>query len=437
MPHNNQGGVFSMRAKLKNFFVDHPFLFSILAALVAGEIITPVYLICTTSLQDSFLGHFWEVLYFSLFWGALVAAFVVYPGVLMLIELFLFFYPKNRMDWFQKGRIFDILGVFLGAMYSGLYLICFNNADITADWDVQLYNASVHTPVFTGAWLTVGVIALVAVCGYLLLAFLPLSKFPPLAAVLCLSAMYLGTGECILWAVQTMTDFSLNWPLLLLPIYSVLVTARTVLIKMEEWRALSGTASMEKITRVPFLAACNRLLSQAKYWPVAAFLLMWPLLGILVALLLLFGQAPDSAIKAWTETAEWNLSNRVAPQNIYYDEHYLCTVAAGGHKKVVRPLRLGTRHGHEVIVNRQLCIANAFEQILEDYTPRFHRLVRHIYDTYGFPVAKLIHSKYTADVVYFIMKPLEWIFLLVLYLVDVHPENRIALQYTGKSLTDF
>jgi hypothetical protein len=361
----------------------------------------------------------------------------VYPGVLMLIELFLFFYPKNRMDWFQKGRIFDILGVFLGAMYSVLYLICFNNADITADWDVQLYNASVHTPVFTGAWLTVGVIALVAVCGYLLLAFLPLSKFPPLAAVLCLSAMYLGTGECILWAIQTMTDFSANWPLLLLPVYSVLVTARTVLIKMEEWRALSMTASMEKITRVPFLAVCNRLLSHAKYWPVAAFLLMWPLLGILIALLLLFGQSPDSAIKAWTETAEWNLSNRVAPQNIYYDEHYLCTVAAGGHKKVVRPLRLGTRHGHEVIVNRQLCIANAFEQILEDYTPRFHRLVRHIYDTYGFPVAKLIHSKYTADVVYFIMKPLEWIFLLVLYLVDVHPENRIALQYTGKSLTDF
>jgi hypothetical protein len=35
------------------------------------------------------------------------------------------------------------------------------------------------------------------------------------------------------------------------------------------------------------------------------------------------------------------------------------------------------------------------------------------------------------------MKPLEWAFLAVLYLVDVHPENRIALQYTGKSLLDF
>lgn len=160
---------------------------------------------------------------------------------------------------------------------------------------------------------------------------------------------------------------------------------------------------------------------------------MFPLLGILIAILMLFGQAPDSVIKAFTETSDWNLSLRQAPQNVMYDEHYLCTVAAGGHEKVVKPIRLGRRHGHEVIVNRQLCIANAFEQVLEERTPGFHRALRHFYDTYGFPVARLIHSKYTADLVYFIMKPLEWIFLCVLYLTDAHPENRIAVQYTGKT----
>ena len=52
-------------------------------------------------------------------------------------------------------------------------------------------------------------------------------------------------------------------------------------------------------------------------------------------------------------------------------------------------------------------------------------------------LAKLIHSKYTADLIYVLMKPLEWIFLIVLYLTDVNPENRIAIQYTGKSLKDF
>ena len=33
------------------------------------------------------------------------------------------------------------------------------------------------------------------------------------------------------------------------------------------------------------------------------------------------------------------------------------------------------------------------------------------------------------DIIYYLMKPLEWLFLLVLYLVDRKPENRIALQY--------
>ncbi|MFX3822726.1 DUF6688 family protein [Streptococcus suis] len=35
-----------------------------------------------------------------------------------------------------------------------------------------------------------------------------------------------------------------------------------------------------------------------------------------------------------------------------------------GHRKVVKPIRMGERHGHRVLVNRQLQIENAFEQIL-------------------------------------------------------------------------
>ena len=111
------------------------------------------------------------------------------------------------------------------------------------------------------------------------------------------------------------------------------------------------------------------------------------------------------------------------------DEHYLCTVAAGGHRRIVKPLRNGRRHGHEVIVNRQLCVANAFEQLLEERTPRLHRAVRGLYDRCGYPIAKHIRTKAAADIVYLLMKPLEWLFLAALYLCDVRPENRIAVQY--------
>ena len=79
-----------------------------------------------------------------------------------------------------------------------------------------------------------------------------------------------------------------------------------------------------------------------------------------------------------------------------------------------------------------MCIANAFEQILEERVPRIHKHIRHFYDTYGFPIAKAIHSPWIADLIYFIMKTLEWIFLIVIYCCDVKPENRIAVQYLPK-----
>ncbi len=275
--------------------------------------------------------------------------------------------------------------------------------------------------------MTVWVIALAGFAGYLTVSFLPLKKTPPLLLVLGMSAMYLGTMESILWGVQIYQDPFTSLPLLLLPLNCILITARTILSKIREWERIPH--EMHKIHQIPFLRGCSRILDNARVWPLAAFLLMWPLLGILIAILILFGQAPDSVIRAWTETSGWNLSRRVAPQNVHYDEHYLCTVAAGGHRKIVKPLRLGMRHGHEVIVNRQLCVANAFEQVLEERTPRFHRALRNFYDKYGFPVARCIRSPYAADLIYYLMKPLEWFFLAVLYLTDVHPEDRIAVQY--------
>ena len=95
----------------------------------------------------------------------------------------------------------------------------------------------------------------------------------------------------------------------------------------------------------------------------------------------------------------------------------------------MHPIRLGVRHGHKIIVNRQLCVANAFEQILMERVPKLHRLIRGLYDRLGFPLARCIRTALAADLVYIMMKPLEWIFLAVIYLCDVHPESRIAMQY--------
>ena len=84
------------------------------------------------------------------------------------------------------------------------------------------------------------------------------------------------------------------------------------------------------------------------------------------------------------------------------------------------------------MVNRQLCVANAFEELLQERRPSLHRKIRHLYDRHGYPLSKLITTPAKADMVYLLMKPLEWIFLGVLYLLDTNPEQRIVEQYRGE-----
>ena len=144
--------------------------------------------------------------------------------------------------------------------------------------------------------------------------------------------------------------------------------------------------------------------------------------------------AIGTPIKAFTETADWTFSKQTPPPPMHYDGHYLCTVAAGGHRKVVKPLRYGTRLGETIIVNRQLCVANAFEELIHEKLPRFHKAVRTGYDKYGYPVSKHITTPLRADIVYFVIKPLEWIFIFALYLFDKDPEKRISRQYEHRKI---
>ena len=311
-------------------------------------------------------------------------------------------------------------------------LLLFPFTDINfADWTVTLYNTQKHTPIWTEGVPTILILAAVGILGYLFLSFTQIAKTPPLITVLEIAAMYIGMVQCILWIIQIIRWDVIYLYLCLFPLNCILIGIKVIRLKVLEWQR--EQPEQMKCFKNRHIQWLNEKFRRSDIWPAAAFLLMWPLLGIIICILLLFGQQPDSAIRAWTETSDWNLSLHTAPQNIYYDEHYLCTVAAGGHRRVVKPIRMGVRHGHPVIVNRQLCVANAFEQILEERIPNLHRRIRNFYDRYGFPVARMIRSPYAADVVYFIMKPLEWMFLLVIYAADVKPENRIAVQYLPKN----
>jgi hypothetical protein len=170
------------------------------------------------------------------------------------------------------------------------------------------------------------------------------------------------------------------------------------------------------------------MLSKSVAYPVAAFVFMWPLLGLITAVLVLFGQQPDAAIRAFTDTSDWLFSQHVVPP-VPHGAEYFCTVATGGHTRVVKPLRMGIRGGQRIVVNRQLCVMNAFEELLQQKTPHFQRLLRRCYDAVGCPVAKRIKTPVFADIAYIVMKPAEWLATLSLYLFTMDPESRVSRQY--------
>lgn len=170
-------------------------------------------------------------------------------------------------------------------------------------------------------------------------------------------------------------------------------------------------------------------------YPLLIILLI-PILVLLSSFLILFGQKPDSLISAFTDTYKYGFSQLdYMCDNVECGGHFLCSVGANGHKNIVKPVRLGERNGGIIICNRQLLISNAFEDLVQEKSPKFHKFIRNKYNKVGFIVHKyytIFNIKWISDLVYLLMKPLEWLFLISLYIFDKKPENRIAVQYLKK-----
>lgn len=179
---------------------------------------------------------------------------------------------------------------------------------------------------------------------------------------------------------------------------------------------------------------CRRLLFLPAWqkFPILVVLCL-PLLTVVVGLLLLFGQKPDSIVRAFTETYKHGFSTLdYECANVNCGGHFLCSVAATGNPGLVKPVRRGIRGGKPIQCNRQLLVSNAFEELLEQHLPFVHRPIRRLYDRVGNIIHRnhdVFEKKWVANLVYLLMKPLEAVFTLVLYCCDRNPESRIAQQY--------
>jgi len=250
----------------------------------------------------------------------------------------------------------------------------------------------------------------------------------PVLEVLVNSFLLLGIVLNIFIAIHTdsiLLAIAGNLPIILLTILA-LAKNQKAFIEQSELTNLIPKNRFEKIA-----LSVLRLQPILKF-PIL-FILCLPLLVIMTTILLLFGQKPDSLIRAFTDTykhgfSEWDYQC----DNVSCGGHYLCSVAANGHPQIVRPNRRGIRNGQPIICNRQLLIANAFEDLIQEELPLLHKFIRGQYNKVGNLIHRyytIFNNKFISDCIYLLMKPLEWLFLVILYSFDRKPENRIAKQY--------
>ncbi len=254
----------------------------------------------------------------------------------------------------------------------------------------------------------------------------------PIVELLINSVIILGVCLNILVALHINTqDFgSFMWFLGNVPIMMLFI-----LVMKKNKKLLDSSFQHDLAKPNNALVALSLKILQAKAWirfPVLTLLAL-PLLLLASLILFLFGQKPDSLIRAFTDTYKHGFSQLdYMCDNVQCGGHFLCSVAAKGHKSIVQPERYGERNGHKIICNRQLLVANAFEELIQLRLPFVHKQVRKRYNKVGNFVHryyKVFEIKLVADIVYILMKPLEWFFLVVLYTFDARPEDRIASQY--------
>ncbi|MDE5696781.1 MAG: hypothetical protein K2I96_05130 [Lachnospiraceae bacterium] len=377
---------------------------------------------------------------------------LVLPVVLIIADIV--FMVKKK-----KHPIFEALAFPIGGGYMVLAYLLWSLPPY--DMPVNIFEAGllVHEPVNTEYSAAILLFALLGFAGYIILKFCK-KKFPPLIEVFLLGGMYIGMLLCIVFLFQLLmgvhtqpvdvsglmgdadVEYFNNWKgslnesgcfiILCLCIVPVLFLIHCIHLMIAMMKEKAQEQSIRNYNN-PLLNQLNKFYVKSVGKYLLAVFAMLPLLAVLTVILTLFGQQPDSIILAFTKTSDWILSKEISPPPVAYDAHYLCTVSLRGHRKLVKPLRYGMRRNEKIVVNRQLCVANAFEQMIQERAPGFHRAVRKFYDDYGYPISKHINTAFAADVVYLIMKPLEWVFVIALYMVETNPEDKIASQYLPKN----
>lgn len=344
---------------------------------------------------------------------------VIIPGGLSVWNIYNLFSKKPKAQRFAAWATIIVGGLF--------YLLLFGLEFSTAgDWYEQIYETELHFSISSDFGWTAILPAVFGFIGLLALISFKAEQLPPLVSAFSIAGVVLLNVFQITEAIQLAKNIS-GIAIMLYVYHANIFILSVSAVKNQIKQQLEIFDDLKYRERKPY-RLYYRIYSISQY-SVLVFACLFVVIAVLEIVFILTGQGADAPIKAFKDTADWTFSQQLPPPPKRYEGHYLCTVAAGGHKKIVKPLRYGTRHGATIIVNRQLCVANAFEDYIHEKLPKFHKFIRGAYDKYGYPISKHITTPRRADVVYILMKPLEWLFLIFLYTFDAKPEQRISRQY--------
>jgi hypothetical protein len=349
----------------------------------------------------------------------LILFLVGLPSLLLTIDFLKFLSTGRRLYSRALTRLLEVAGLLILPVFY-LWMVDEKTNDCCGD---SATFSSAHK-------LTIYILIAISLVTYFYSSF-KRGLASPIIEVLTNSLLLFGFIFNLVIAIQVGLIFSLfgNIPVGILFLFQLIQNHNTF-VELNQSSSSEPANSFERMAwkilmlnpfiKVPFL-----------------FILFLPLLTIIASLLLLFGQKPDSIVRAFTDTYKHGFSQLdYLCNNVQCGGHFLCSVPANGHTQLVAPIRYGERGGNKIICNRQLLIANAFEEIIEQNLPNAHKAIRHQYNKIGNAIHQHYHifnNKFVSDCVYILMKPLEMFFLLTIYTLDKKPENRIARQYLSKS----
>ena len=115
------------------------------------------------------------------------------------IYSFIYYIKKKKEK--KDTKYIESIGIFISSIVYYLY-VSFEGVT-GADWNTRIYPDQFHSFIYTKSALTVMIIAIVTLIGYIVIRFIPIEEQTPVASIFGISSIYLGVFFLFVLIIQT------------------------------------------------------------------------------------------------------------------------------------------------------------------------------------------------------------------------------------------